>query len=334
MTPTLGSATWAALSKVGIDNYEALIGPILSLAARDGGEKMLADIRSELASELSLSAGALSETLPSGRGNAFDHQLQWALTYLTREGQLELLENNTYRVTPVGYDALATLMPDVDCRPATRDRRPESSEHSDDGFSEPAAQWMGNDQMRSEAKTLAVGSRLEDQIRHHFELAYQKQKKVLIERAHAKSPAFFEQLVLDLILAMGYAQHRQELAKSLGRSGDGGVDGVLHEDELGLNRIYFQAKRYKPGLSVPISAVRDFAGSLEAHKANRGVFLTTSHFPRSAEKFAASISKRIVLIDGDRLASLMMRHRIGVKLCAVYEVKVIDECYFSRDILP
>ncbi len=300
--------------------------------ARDGGEKLLADIRTDLSRELNLSAKEISEKLPSGRGSAFDHQLQWALTYLTREGQLELCGNEVYRITPVGYDALATLLPDNDSSTGLSEWRQESPEHSETGFSETAAaKWTGKDERRSEANVLAKGRALEDEIRHHFELAYQEQKKALIQRTHAQSPEFFEQLVLDLILAMGYAQHRQELSKCLGRSGDGGVDGVLHEDELGLSRIYFQAKRYKPGFAVPISAVRDFAGSLEAHKANRGVFLTTSHFPKSAEKFAASISKRIVLIDGDRLASLMMRHRIGVKLRAVYEVKVIDEAYFSQD---
>lgn len=316
---------------MGIDNYEALIGPILLVVARDGGEKTLAELHSELAQELKLSAGELTEKLPSGRGIAFDHKLQWALTHITREGQLELLENDTYRVTPVGYDALATLLPDDTDHPGMPEWPQRSSNYPVDGFSESAVQLEANGQTNSETGNLAQESRLEDQLRLHFELAYQEQKKVLLQRAHAQTPAFFEHLVLDLILAMGYAEHRQELAKCLGRSGDGGVDGVLHEDELGLSRIYFQAKRYRPGLAVPISAVRDFAGSLEAHKANRGVFLTTSHFPKSAEKFAASISKRIVLIDGNRLASLMMRHKIGVKLRAVYEVKVIDECYFSQD---
>ena len=289
-------------------------------------------IREAVIRRADLRSDEITASLPSGRGGAFDHQMQWALSFMTRQGQLELLGTDSYRLTPVGYDALATVATNAENGLPEVPQPGQSTKSSVTGFSEQAETWPMNDELQEQSGPLAPGPKLEDQIRHHFELAYQEQKKALIRRICAQSPAFFEHLVMDLLLAMGYAQREEEVAACLGRTGDGGVDGVLHEDELGLSRIYFQAKRYRPGVAVPISAVRDFAGSLEAHKANRGVFMTTSHFPKSAEKFAVSISKRIVLINGDRLASLMMRHKIGVKLCAVYEVKMIDEAYFSQDI--
>jgi restriction system protein len=152
----------------------------------------------------------------------------------------------------------------------------------------------------------------------------------LIERVHSFSPSFFERLIVDLLLAMGYGGGRAEMGRSLGKSGDGGIDGVIKEDELGLDVVYVQAKRYAPDNAVPVREVRDFIGSLEGHRASKGVFVTTSTFPASAREFVDRVSKRVILIDGAELARLMIRHNVGVRVKDTYEIKKIDEDFFSE----
>jgi len=151
----------------------------------------------------------------------------------------------------------------------------------------------------------------------------------LIARIHAQTPDFFERLVIDVLLAMGYGCDRAEMARCLGRSGDGGIDGIIALDELGFDSIFIQAKRLKPGTAVPIADVRDFAGSLEAQKANKGVFVTTSHFSAGAAEFCAQLVRKVVLIDGNRLADLMLRHGIGIRVQHRFEIRALDRAYFA-----
>ena len=151
----------------------------------------------------------------------------------------------------------------------------------------------------------------------------------LIARIHTQRPEFFEQLVIDVLLAMGYGTRRHDMAQRLGRSGDGGIDGVIALDELGLDQVCIQAKRLRPGNPVPIGEIRDFAGSLEARHAGKGVFVTTTHFSPGAAEFCAKITRRVVLIDGNRLAELMIRHNIGVRIKDTFQLKRIDSGYFS-----
>ena len=151
----------------------------------------------------------------------------------------------------------------------------------------------------------------------------------LIAHIHTQRPEFFEHLVIDVLLAMGYGSRRHDLTQRIGRTGDGGVDGIIALDELGLDQVCIQAKRLRPGNPVPIGEVRDFAGSLEARHAGKGVFVTTTHFSPGAAEFCSRISSRLVLIDGNRLAELMIRHNIGVRIKDTFQLKRIDCDYFS-----
>ncbi len=151
----------------------------------------------------------------------------------------------------------------------------------------------------------------------------------LIARIHAQTPDFFERLVIDVLLAMGYGSNRAEMARAIGRSGDGGIDGIIQLDELGFDSISIQAKRLKPGMAVPIGDVRDFAGSLEARRAAKGVFVTTTHFSTGAAEFCAQLVRRVVLIDGNRLAGLMLRHGIGIQVQCRFEIRALDRSYFA-----
>jgi restriction system protein len=151
----------------------------------------------------------------------------------------------------------------------------------------------------------------------------------IIARIHVQPPEFFERLVIDVLLSMGYGTERSATAQRLGRSGDGGIDGVITLDELGFDLIYIQAKRLKPGVAVPISDIRDFAGSLESRQAVKGVFVTTTHFSPGAAEFCSRLSRRVVLIDGHRLADIMVRHNIGIEVQKCIVLKAVDSGYFA-----
>ena len=170
-------------------------------------------------------------------------------------------------------------------------------------------------------------------IDHSFAVMMRAAHAVLVEdlisRIHTQRPEFFEHLVIDVLLAMGYGSRRHDMAQCLGRTGDGGVDGIIALDELGLDQVCIQAKRLRPGNPVPIAEVRDFAGSLEARHAGKGVFVTTTHFSAGASEFCAKLSRRVVLIDGRRLAELMIRHNIGVRVKDTFQLKKVDSGYFS-----
>jgi restriction system protein len=161
-----------------------------------------------------------------------------------------------------------------------------------------------------------------------FERVQRDLRDELLRSIYNREPAFFENLVIDVLLALGYGGRRRDLARCLGRSGDGGVDGVISTDELGLDQVYVQAKRIRPSQAVPIGEVRDFAGSLDAHRATKGVFVTTSHFSQSAVEFCKSVSRRVAMVDGQGLADMMIRHNIGVVVVSSYQVKQLDPGYF------
>ena len=154
----------------------------------------------------------------------------------------------------------------------------------------------------------------------------------LLGYIYVQSHQFFETMVIDVLLALGYGGRRRDLSRRLGRSGDGGVDGIIHMDELGLDMIYIQAKRLKPGSTVAVSAVRDFVGSLDAQHAVKGIFVTTGEFTSAAHSVARTVSKKIVLIDGRRLTELMVRHNVGTIAASTFQFKTVDLKYFNQSV--
>ena len=151
----------------------------------------------------------------------------------------------------------------------------------------------------------------------------------IVDRIMNASPAFFERVVVRLLLAMGYGGSLAEAGKAIGRSGDDGIDGVIDQDTLGLDRIYIQAKRYQTESGIGSGAIRDFFGSLDMHKASKGLFVTTTYFSKSAVETAEKLGKRIVLIDGVQLAKLLVKFNVGCRLEDTVEIKKIDEDFFE-----
>ncbi len=293
--------------------------PLLRNAAVAGGETSVTDLSDKIAAQLGLSDEDIGRVLPSGKQTVFRNRLNWAKSYMGKAKLVESTRRGHFCVTERGLELLNTKPQIIDVSVLAK-------------FPEFAA-WT-SEERKSEVA--------EDQITEISEIDPEEQMAVsfskltkslsadLIERVHSFSPSFFEQLIVDLLLAMGYGGGRAEMGRSLGKSGDGGIDGVIKEDELGLDVVYVQAKRYAANNAVPVREVRDFIGSLEGHRASKGVFVTTSTFPSSAREFVERVSKRVILIDGIELARLMIRHNVGVRVKDTYEIKKIDEDYFSE----
>jgi restriction system protein len=304
---------------VKVPNFQQLMLPVLQSAANANGETSVSELADKIAAQLKLTEEDVEQLLPSGKQTVFKNRLNWAKSYMGKAGLVESTRRGYFRVTPRGYELLASSPKYIDV--SVLSTIPEF------------AAWTSEErksEVADEPQEVISQIDPEEQMAVSFTKLTKSLSSDLIERIHSFSPSFFERLIIDLLLAMGYGGGRAEMGRSLGKSGDGGIDGVIKEDELGLDVVYVQAKRYAADNAVPVREVRDFIGSLEGHRASKGVFVTTSTFPTSARDFVDRVSKRVILIDGAELARLMIRHNVGVRIKEVYEIKKIDEDYFSE----
>ncbi len=299
-----------------IPDFQTLMLPLLRLAAQ--GEIKSADSYEKLADEFHLSAAEREQLLPSGQQTVVANRVGWARTFLYKAGLLERSQRGQYRITERGKTVLNENPPRIDNRYLSR-------------FSEFVA-FRGGRAQRSATGTTEVENdeKTPDEVIRaaHAELENALGQE-LLARILDKSPAFFERLVVQLMVAMGYGGSLAEAGRALGKSGDGGVDGVIDQDALGLDRIYVQAKRYVNGNTVGAPAIRDFFGSLDRFKAAKGLFVTTSTFTDDARETAKLLSKRIVLIDGEQLVRLMIRYGVGCRVEDTLYLKKIDEDFFE-----
>jgi restriction system protein len=290
--------------------------PVLEQAA--GGEVRIGATVERLADKFELSAEQRAELLPSKRQTTFANRVHWAKSYLGKAGLVELTRRGHFKITDAGKDVLKNPPSRIDISflkqfPAFQAFREPSIEAAKfEHEHQPASDLTPDEQMR----------RARDQI--EADLAQDILGKII-----AGPPEFFEKVVIKLLTGMGYGGSVSDAGRALGRSGDGGVDGVIDEDALGLDRIYVQAKRYKDGNPVGPGAIRDFFGALDQFKANKGLFVTTSSFTNSATVTAAGLSKRIVLIDGTMLAKLMIRYDVGCRVEEQLAIKTLDEEFFD-----
>jgi len=301
-----------------VPDYQSLMLPVLRAAT--AGEQRIGAVVQRLGEELGLSEAARAALLASGRQTIFANRVHWAKTYLAKAGLVEATRRGHFRLTQRGADVLAASPERIDNRFLSRfeefrqfsDRSAQPTD--DEVVPEPAdaAEQTPDEIMR------AAHRRIEAALAED-----------LLDRVRAAPPDFFERLIVNLLLAMGYGGSAADAGRALGRSGDDGVDGVIDQDALGLDRVYIQAKRYAAGNSVGPGAIRDFFGSLHRHKAAKGLFVTTSTFTASARETADYLSKRIVLIDGEQLTRLMIRHNVGCRIEEVLHVKKVDEDFFE-----
>lgn len=314
--------------KLSIPDYQSLMLPVLRVAGE--GEISAREAVERLADEYGLSQEERDQPMPSGGSQTlFGNRVHWAITYLVHAGILTRPRRGHFAVTDRGRQVLAEGIDRIDNE--FLKRFPEFSQWINQTQrgrrkDKPAITHVGSMSSRSEEAQTPY-ERIESDVRS-LELGLQSD---LLDRLLEASPVFFENVVVDLLVAMGYGGSREEAARRIGRSGDGGVDGVIDEDPLGLDIIYVQAKRYHPDNKVSRPAIQGFAGSLDGFGANKGVFVTTSSFTREAVEFAERVSRRIILIDGEELARLMSRYGVGIRVSANYEIKRIDEDYFSAE---
>ena len=305
-----------------LPDYQGFMLPLLQELA-DGGEHPLTEIRDRVATKLELSAADLEAVLPSGKQTVFGNRLGWAKTYVERAGLLRTVRRGVYQITDRGRSVLSKKPAKIDG--AFLSQFPEFQEFKK--RSEPATEETGLVPVSGFGSTATPQEALDlahQQLRRGLEAE-------LLASVRGASFGFFERLVVELVVKMGYGGSIMDAGKAIGRSGDDGLDGVIKEDHLGLDAIYLQAKHWKPDRKVGRPGVQAFAGSLEGVRGRKGVFLTTSGFSDEAREYVSRIEKKIVLIDGEQLASLMVEFGVGVTKVATYEVKRVDTDYFSEE---
>ncbi len=302
-----------------IPDYQTLMLPLL-LLARDGVERPFRDAVDTLAEEFQLSDDERAELLPSGTAHVFGSRVGWARSYLKQAGLLEAPKRGVFRITTQGKLLLTT-------NPAKIDNNLLNQYESFRAF---RARGKETD---DSTKIIPVEAASVQTPEDAMATAYQRVRKnleaELLDQIKAASPSFFERLVVDLVVAMGYGGSRQDAGRAIGRSGDGGIDGIIKEDRLGLDVIYLQAKRWESTVGRP--DVQKFAGALQGQRASKGIFITTSGYSRDALEYVNIISAKIILIDGDTLTSLMVDHNVAVAKTGVYELKKIDTDYFDGE---
>jgi restriction system protein len=303
--------------------------PLLRLAS-DGDEHRISDATEQLAKKFNLSADELAESLPSGKQSIFSNRTHWARTYLAQAGLLETPRRAYFRIAPRGRKVLSDDPQKIDVELLSK--FPEFlAFKTRSKASQKASQTNGNAPIEVHPAALTGAATPDEVLRITVKELESSLSGELLQRILSAPPAFFENLIVTLLLGMGYGGSREGAGRAIGKSGDGGIDGVIDQDPLGLERIYIQAKRYKIDLPVSEPEIRAFSGSLGAAKANKGVFVTTSYFTGPAIAFAEKHPFKMVLIDGDQLTALMIRHDVGVRVAETLHVKKIDEDFFSEE---
>jgi restriction system protein len=291
--------------------------PLLRFAA-DGEEHSLRETIEALADQFELTDEERRDLLPSGQQATFDNRVGWARTYMKKAGLLESTRRGYYKITDRGTGVIGQNPPEINrvflmqFPEFVEFQRPRSPDKAE-----------ADEQEVNETRTPEEG----------IESAYQRVRQglaaELLQTVKTLSPAFFERLVIDLLVKMGYGGTRRDAGQAVGRSGDGGIDGIIKEDRLGLDIVYIQAKRWEGTVGSP--EIQKFAGALQGQRARKGIFITTSEFSGAAQEYVSKIDSKIVLIGGDTLAQLMIDYNIGVAPVASYELKRIDSDYFTEE---
>jgi restriction system protein len=304
-----------------VPDFQTLFRPVLE-ALEDGRDHGVKDIRERLTTVFSLSQDDLGELIPSGRVTMFQNRVGWALTYLYRTRLIDRPARAVYRINDRGRQVVAENPGRIDLKVLAQFEEFAEFRQAKEGFDrrddDAAAAATSDDQQTPEER---------------IDSAYRELRAALagelLDHIFEQSAEFFEQLVLDVLHSMGYGGGQEDAAERLGKSGDGGVDGVIREDRLGLDLIYVQAKRWQDVVGRP--EIQKFFGALHGQKATKGIFITTSAFSREASAYAESVTPRVILIEGKELAQLMIDYDVGVTASHRYALKRLDLDYFASE---
>ena len=305
-----------------IPDYQSLMLPILRIAS-DGEIHKFRDSIEILADEFALTDEERRELLPSGSQAVLDNRVGWARSYLKQAGILSSPKRGFFEITEQGRELLNSGIERIDNSVL------EQFEEFQD-FKNRKRDKKDTPPLKVEpSKSFESKQTPEDQIASAYRTIKEGIQKEILENIMNSSPAFFERLVIDLIVRMGYGGSHADAGRAIGKSGDGGIDGIINEDKLGLDVIYLQAKRWEGSVGRP--EIQKFAGALQGQRARKGVFITTSRFTEQAIDYVTMIESKIILIDGDRLSALMFDYSVGVSLAGTYELKKLDTDYFEED---
>lgn len=301
-----------------IPDFQTIMLPLLRVA-EDGQSHYIHDAVDELAKHFSLTDEEKSKLLSSGQQPVFYNRVGWARTYLKKAGLLEDPKRGYFRITERGKEVLQEKPERIDMK--YLQRFPEYIEFRQT-TREPSEEQVSDDDLEG----LTPEEALED--------SYQRIRKDLADEllsyVLSSTSGFFEKLVVELLVKMGYGGSQREAARAVGQSGDEGIDGIIDEDRLGLDTIYVQAKRWKSESSVGRPEIQKFVGALQGKRAKKGIFITTARFTDDARDYARNIDTKVVLIDGSRLTELMIDYGVGVTSRTAYEIKSLDTDYFGK----
>lgn len=299
-----------------IPDYQTCMLPLLRFLEA-GNEHSLREAEESLAQQFQLTPIERAERLPSGQQGGFHNRIGWARTYLKKAMLLESPKRAVIRISERGRQVLAANPVRIDAK--FLEQWPEFLEFRD---------ASRNGQGVVQTSDLPVSTTPEESL----ELAYlglrEQLAQELLSRILNCSPAFFEQLVVELLVKMGYGGSRKDAGERVGQTGDGGIDGIIKEDRLGLDTIYIQAKRWQGTVGRP--EIQKFVGALQGQRSKNGIFMTSSAYSAEAVSYVGNIDTKVVLIDGKKLADLMIDFEIGVSVAATYTVKKVDSDYFEE----
>jgi restriction system protein len=299
-----------------IPDFQKIMLPLLKIA-EDGQIHSTAEALDNLASAFKLSREEIDELVPSGPSK-FSNRISWAKTHLKKAGLLEYPEKGNFRITKQGLDVLKSDPQEINM--AYLMRFPEYQDFRKLNRTKENKEEIGN---------VEIELSPEETIESAYQEIRSSLADELLDYVIKSKPSFFEKLVVELLVAMGFGGTHENAARAVGKSGDDGIDGIIDEDKLGLDSIYIQAKRYQLNSKIGSHDVRDFVGALVGANANKGVFITTADFTKEAVNFISRVNSKVVLINGTRLANLMIDYGIGVTTRIKYEVKTLDTDYFS-----
>jgi len=297
-----------------IPDYQSIMLPLLKLAA-DRQEHKMNEVTDTLAEQFDLTEEERKVLIPSGTQSLFYNRVGWARTYLVKAGLLDKPKRGYIVITEEGLKLLAESPGKIDNKLLKRYQ----------GFRD--FQTPGTTVDKPLKGTLAQTP--EELIEEGYQNIRDNLAAELLKEVKASSPHFFERLVVELLVKMGYGGSRKDAGEAIGKSGDGGIDGIIKEDRLGLDVIYVQAKRWEN--NVAPAEIQKFVGALHGKKASKGVFITTSSFSKNAQEYALSVGTNVILIDGNQLAQLMIDYNVGVSGVSSYEIKKIDSDYFMDE---
>lgn len=299
-----------------IPDYQSIMLPLLKLAS-DKKEHSMREAIECLASFFKVSKAELQELLPSGQQRIFDNRVGWARTYLKKASLLDSPKRGVFIITDKGLSAIKSNPQKINI--TFLRQYPEFLEF----------QTVKKGSKGIEDGEVSVQQTPEESLEYGYQKLRQALAQDLLDKIKSCSAVFFEKLVVELLVKMGYGGSRQDAGQAIGKSGDEGIDGIIKEDKLGLDVIYIQAKKWEGTVGRP--EIMKFVGALQGQHARKGIFITTSYFTEDAMQYAKKVDSKIILINGDELSKLMIDYDIGVARMASYDIKRIDSDYFSEE---